>query len=75
MEIAKVNANSVDPDQTPQNAASDLCLHWLPMYFTWDARHKLVNYLTMNIKALTAMVGRLSLSVGLENGSERGVTI
>ena len=24
-------ANSVDPDQTPQNAASDLGLHCLPM--------------------------------------------
>ena len=26
-----LNANSVDPDQTPQNAASDLGLHYLPM--------------------------------------------
>ena len=25
------NANSVDPDQTPQNAASDLGRHCLPM--------------------------------------------
>ena len=25
------NANSIDPDQTPQNAASDLSLHCLPI--------------------------------------------
>ena len=37
------NANSVDPDQTPQNAASDLVLHCLPMSLLWDARLKLVN--------------------------------
>ena len=30
-EIPVFNANSVDPDQTPQNAASDLGLHCLPM--------------------------------------------
>ena len=34
--------NSVDPDQTPQNAASDLCLHYLPMSLLWDARLKWV---------------------------------
>ena len=26
-------ANSVDPDQTPRYAASDLCLHCLPLMF------------------------------------------
>ena len=40
IEIPVSNANSVDPDQTPQNAASDLCLHCLPMSLLWDARHK-----------------------------------
>ena len=27
IEIPIFNANSVDPDQTPRSAASDLCLH------------------------------------------------
>ena len=38
-----INANSVDPDQTPRSAASDLGLHCLPMSNLWDARHKWVN--------------------------------
>ena len=29
--MSLVNANSVDPDQTPRSAASDLGLHCLPM--------------------------------------------
>ena len=37
-----VNANSVNPDQTPRSAASDLGLHCLPMSHLWDARHKWV---------------------------------
>ena len=31
IEICVLNANSVDPDQMPQNAASDLGLHCLPV--------------------------------------------
>ena len=31
MEILVINANSVDPDQTPHSAASDLGLHCLPV--------------------------------------------
>ena len=31
VEISELNANSVDPDQMPQNAASDLGLHCLPV--------------------------------------------
>ena len=42
MEISELIANSVDPDQTPQNAASDLGLHCLPMSLLWDTRHKRV---------------------------------
>ena len=42
MEIIELNANSVDPDQTPRSAASDLGLHCLPMFLLWDARHKWV---------------------------------
>ena len=35
------NVNSVDPDQTLRSAASDLCLHYLPISLSWDARHGL----------------------------------
>ena len=37
------NANSIDPDQTPRPAASDLGLHYLPMSHLWNARLKWVN--------------------------------
>ena len=33
------NSKSVDPDQTPHYAASDMGLHCLPMSLLWDARH------------------------------------
>ena len=35
--------NRVDPDQMPPSAASDLCLHCLPMSYLGSARRKLVN--------------------------------
>ena len=35
-EISVFNANSVDPDQTPHSAASDLGLHCLPMSLLWN---------------------------------------
>ena len=47
IEIPVVNANSVDPDQTPQNAASDLGLHCLQMSLLGDARHKWINTSTV----------------------------
>ena len=34
------NANSVDSDQMPRSAASDLGLHCLPMSLLWNTRHK-----------------------------------
>ena len=37
-----INAISVDPDQTPRSALSDLGLHCLPMSNLLDARHKWV---------------------------------
>ena len=37
IEIPVFNANSVDPDQTPRSAASDLGLHCLLMSLLWDA--------------------------------------
>ena len=36
----ELNANSVDSDQTPHVAASDLSLHCVPMSLLWDARLK-----------------------------------
>ena len=43
MAIRVLNANNVDPDQTPRSAASDLGLHCLPMSLLRDAWYKLVN--------------------------------
>ena len=40
VEISEHKANSVDPDQMPPSAASDLGLHCLPMFLLWDARLK-----------------------------------
>ena len=40
LEISELNANSVDLDQTPRFAASDLGLHCLPMCFLWDTSLK-----------------------------------
>ena len=31
MKMVELFANSGDPDQTPRSAASDLCLHCLPV--------------------------------------------
>ena len=42
METIVLNANSVDQDQTPQFAVSNLGLHCLPMSLLWDTRRKLV---------------------------------
>ena len=40
-----VNANSVDPVQTPRSVASYLGLHCLPVPLLWDARKKWVKIL------------------------------
>ena len=42
--IFQLNANRVDPDQTPQNAASDKGILCLPMSLLRDARYKWVNW-------------------------------
>ena len=42
MKCLYLNANSVDPDQTPRSVASDLGLHCLPMSLLWNARLKWV---------------------------------
>ena len=43
IEIPAFNANSVDFDQTPRFAASDLGLHFLLIFLLEAARHKWVN--------------------------------
>ena len=39
LEIPKLNANGVDPDQTPRSAASDQGKHCLQLSLLWDARY------------------------------------
>ena len=41
--VSEINANSVAPDQTPQNAASDQGLHCLPMSLLRDTKLIWVN--------------------------------
>ena len=43
IEIPAPNVNSVDSDQTPRSAASDLGLHCLPKSLLGEARHKWAN--------------------------------
>ena len=43
MYIPVLNVNSVDPDQMPCSAESDLGLHCLQMPHLWNARLKWVN--------------------------------
>ena len=42
VEFAELTANSVDPDQTPRSASSDLGLHCLPVTLLWYTSLKLV---------------------------------
>ena len=42
-ELSELNANNVDPDQTPRSAASDLGLRCLPMSLLWEARLEWLN--------------------------------
>ena len=48
--IVELNANSVDPDQTPRSSASDLGLHCLPISLLWDARLIWVNFVVSRIE-------------------------
>ena len=45
----RVNANSVDPDQTLHSMASDLGLHCLPLSLLWDAGHDRVKIFSHTI--------------------------
>ena len=40
IEFSEVNANSVDPDQTPRSAEFDLDSHCLSVFLLWDTRLK-----------------------------------
>ena len=40
IDIPVFNTNSVDPDQTPHSAASDLGLHSFRISMFWDSLHK-----------------------------------
>ena len=42
IESPVLNINSVNPNQTPRSAASDLGLHCLPISLLWNASHKLI---------------------------------
>ena len=52
IEIPVVNANSVDPDQTPQIAASDLYLHCLSVVFFGTLS---INWLKVRIRSEVKM--------------------
>ena len=49
IEIPMFNANSIDPDQMLQYAASDLGLHWLPIILLWVSRLKWVKQVDLTI--------------------------
>ena len=49
IEISVLNANRVDPDQTPRSAASDLDIYYLPMSLLRDARLKWVNAVLLKL--------------------------
>ena len=61
IEIAISSANSVDPDQTPRSAASDLGLHCLSMSHLLDAEHKLVKY-RINVQALNISIWKYTIN-------------
>ena len=58
-----LNANSVDPDQTPRSAASDLGLHCLPMSLLLDARLKLVKMIYLTYCRLNRLLQHYILEV------------
>ena len=55
IEIPVLGANSVDPDQTPRSAVSDLSLHCLPVSFFLDTRHKCVTNLILCSRKVTSI--------------------
>ena len=69
-EIPVFNANSLDPDQTPRSAASDLDLDCLPMSHLWDARHKWIN-LTLNGHCFNIICWALYCILSLKCGHKK----
>ena len=61
IESPVLSAKSLDPDQTPRSAASDLGLHCLPMSILWDTRYKWVKT-TVNSSPFTEIVGSVVFS-------------
>ena len=51
--MAKLFANSGDPDQTPRSAASDLGLHCLPSTLLWVSRLQWVNFVGIGPEILS----------------------
>ena len=47
--MAKLFANTEDPDQTPHSVASDLGLHCLPIILFWVSRLNSVNILALKV--------------------------
>ena len=65
MELSYVIANSVDPDQTPRLAASDLDLHRLPSLLC-DAKHKWVKLqLVQNLACKVTLASERKLPISL----------
>ena len=68
IEIPLSYANSVDKAQMARSVASELCLHYLPMFLLRDARHKWVkvyfllgqqlssNSVTVQIEIMVAII-------------------
>ena len=54
-------ANSVDPDQTPQNAASDQGLHCFPLIQQFDTLQYIAKRACFNFR--TNMVSRLGVPI------------
>ena len=50
--MAKLFANSGDPDQTPRSAASDLGLHCLPITLLGVSRLQWVNILVLKFETV-----------------------
>ena len=67
--ISVVNANSVNPDQTPQKAASDLGLHCLHLSLLGDARLKWVKDLGWETPESRRKKDRLTTLYKIQHGS------
>ena len=53
--ISVLNANNVDPEQTPRSVASDLSLHSLQMSILWDARHKWIKHYLRSYNLISSL--------------------